>query len=382
MVELNLDIYKATNEVFKRLNNLRRWTSCVTEGKYNELAKQALNCAITYNLAAYAEENGHPIAWEKFPRIALFRAFQKVYVYFDTPEHIVDEVCKIGNIEKSVFLTATRELIAEYTNPEFSDFISQDLGSYEYQIYRAATKIATLVELMEIQSKTKHFEEYNKKLVEITKSLEDFSEFEGMEELADTNSELFRIFQKISKMRNQNRWAVYAYMMDCSVLGHLFDTGVFSYYMALEKQMDEAMAAKFFFMGIFHDVAEAWTTDIPSPIKNRIAGLREATEEFEARMLEKHLYSKVPPFLAQKLKEVMFEESSNLKFKKLMKGADYLSADSECWRQYIGGSREVYFLGAIQGFESDLTQGLKVELTPLAREFHGWFLKDAERLNG
>lgn len=294
----------------------------------------------------------------------------------------MDEVCKIGGIEKSVFLTATRELIAEYTNPEFSDFLSQDLGSYEYQLYKAGTKIATLVELMEIQSKTKHFEEYDKKLVEITKSLEDFSEFEGMEELSDTNSDLFHIFQKISKMRNQNRWAVYAYMMDCSVLGHLFDTGVFSYYMALEKQMDEAMAAKFFFMGIFHDVAEAWTTDIPSPIKNRIAGLRKATEEFEERMLEKYLYSKVPTFLAEKLKEVMFEESNNLKFKKLMKGADYLSADSECWRQYIGGSREVYFLGAIQGFESDLTQGLKVELTPLARELHSWFLKDAERLNG
>lgn len=377
---INLDIYKSTNELFKRLNNLRRWTSCVTEGKYNELAKQALNCAITYNLAAYAEKNGKVIAWEKFPRIALFRAFQKVYVCFDTPENIIDEVCKIGRIEKSVFLTATREIITEYTNQEFSDFISQDLGSYEYQIFKAGTKIATLVELMEIQSKTKHFDEYNQKLVEITKALEDYEDLLGSSEISDTNSDLFRIFQKISKLRNQNRWSVYAYTMDCSVLGHLFDTGVISYYMALEKHMDDPMAAKFFFMGIFHDLAEAWTTDIPSPIKNRIAGLREATEEFEARMLEKHLYSKVPTFLAAKLKEVMFEESSNLKFKKLMKGADYLSADSECWRQYIGGSREVYFLGAIKGFEVDLTQGLKVELTPVARKFHEWLMEDAERM--
>ena len=95
---LNLESLQAVNEVFKRLNILRRWTSVTTDDKYNELAKQALNCITAYMLASFTEGNGNIINWERFPKIALYRAFQKVYVYFDTPEHIIDEICAIGNI--------------------------------------------------------------------------------------------------------------------------------------------------------------------------------------------------------------------------------------------------------------------------------------------
>ena len=52
---------------------------------------------------------------------------------------------------------------------------------------------------------------------------------------------------------------------------------------------------------------------------------------------------------------VMFEEPANLNFHNLIKSADYLSADCECWRQYLAGSRDPYFLNtAITSFERDL----------------------------
>ena len=35
---VNLENLKAMNEVFKRLNMLRRWTSVTSDPKYNELA--------------------------------------------------------------------------------------------------------------------------------------------------------------------------------------------------------------------------------------------------------------------------------------------------------------------------------------------------------
>ena len=65
---VNLENLKAMNEVFKRLNMLRRWTSVTSDPKYNELAKQALNCITAYMLSAFAEEHGHIINWERFPR--------------------------------------------------------------------------------------------------------------------------------------------------------------------------------------------------------------------------------------------------------------------------------------------------------------------------
>ncbi len=376
---LNLESLQAVNEVFKRLNILRRWTSVTTDDKYNELAKQALNCITAYMLASFTEGNGNIINWERFPKIALYRAFQKVYVYFDTPEHIIDEICAIGNINKDAFNKATMDIIKELTNDDFSEFLSEGLGTDEMEIYRAATKIATLVELEENSSLMKNSGEYRDKYTEIQRSLEKFNHIPGVAEFSDPSGEFFKLLLKISKLRNQNRWAVQPYTVNCSVLGHLFDTGILAYFIGLEHfNGDEKIAAKMFHMGIFHDLAEVWTSDVPSPIKDRISGFRAATEKYESMVLNKNLYSKVPGFLADKLRSVMFEEESNSSYHGIMKSADYLSADSECWRQYIAGSRDPYFFkSAIMGFDEKLKNGTYY-LPKMSYQLHEYYKEYSE----
>lgn len=377
---LDLKVLKATNYLFLRLCNLRRWTSFVSEDKYNELAKQALNCIVAYILAIYAEESGVTAHWERFPKIALYRAFQKAYVYFDTPEHIINEICEIGHISKSEFYRVTKEIIVENTNKDFAEFLYEGIGTDELQIYRAAIKISTYIELMEIRNKINDME-FSIKIQEIGKSLEEFENMPGVSEIFNPKSTIFQTITKIASLRNKNRWSVQTYLVECSVLGHLFDTAVFAYFMSLEKNpKDELTASKMFFMGIFHDVAETWTTDIPSPIKDRIYGFRAATEEYERRMLKQELYSIIPEFLSKKLQEIMFEDAANSEFKSLVKGADYLSADSECWRQFIAGSRDDYFLGAMLRRIPKIKSG-EVLLTPACKELYNYFVQYAENLN-
>lgn len=371
-MNLTLDIYRETNEVFRRLNNLNRWTSIAAERKYNELAKQALNSLCSYVIACYCENEGQSIQWERFPKVAIYRAYNKAYVSFDTPEMTLRNICNISNIPLSAFDTATREIITERTGHAFSTFISNQCLTPEYRIFRAGTKIATYIELIEQSMKTRDTEELDAQMKDIKGYLATFEDIPGVKELLTEGNPVFKAIQKISKLRNSNRWAINPYITDCSVLGHLFDTAVFAYFIALEKfNGNEQMASKFYFMGIFHDIAEAWTSDIPSDIKGRITGFREATEIYEDMMLQENLYNKIPDFLAKRIKDVMFEEESNLPHKRLMKGADYLSADSECWRQYVGGSRDPYFLtSAILGFDNSLITGSKAQLTPLAKMLH------------
>lgn len=378
---LNLENLKAVNEVFRRLNNLHRWTSVITDDKYNELAKQALNCIVAYMLASVSEQNGNSIHWERFPKIAIYRAFQKVYVYFDTGEHIINEICKIGNINKDAFNKATTYIIEELTSEEFSEFLSDGVGTYEMQIYRAATKIATLVELEEIAPLMNNTKEYRIKHDEILHSLECFSDIPGVTEFSDLDGKIFKLLLKISKLRNQNRWAVQSYLVNCSVLGHLFDTAVLAYFIGLEYfESNEKIATKLFHMGIFHDLAEVWTSDVPSPIKDRIPNFREATEKYEKLVLDRNLYSQVPEFMSAKIRDVMFEEDSNSSFHGLMKAADYLSADSECWRQYLAGSRDPYFLKpGIIGYDEKLNNG-KFFLPSICKQLHDYFLKYAEHV--
>lgn len=380
MITVNLEYLKAVNEVFKRLNNMRRWTSFTTEGKYDELSKQALNCLIADWIACYCEEEGQTIRRNRFPKIALYRSFQKAYVYFDVPEYILHEICEIGNIEKVEFEKATFDFICEETDKEFADFICEGLGTYEMQIYRAATKIATLVELVENRFRMKDDDDYgyDAKMEEIREYLMDFMDILGVKELQYTQGTLFKVLLQISKLRNQNRWAVQSYMAECSVLGHLFDTAIFGYFISLEKYQDETKATKLFWWGLEHDIPETWTKDIPSPIKRCIPGFREAVKKYEDKIMELKFYSHLPDFIANKIRNRLIEEEENPEVRKLMKGADYLSADSECWRQYIAGSRDEYFFEtAIKNFDTEL-ENRKYELPLACFLMHQYFYEYAQ----
>ena len=121
---------------------------------------------------------------------------------------------------------------------------------------------------------------------------------------------IFKVLQTISTLRNKNRWAAQAYSMECSVLGHLFDTAIFAYFMSLEEKP---------------------------------------------------------------------EDKANKKYKKLLKGADYLSADSECWRQYVAGSRDEYFLGAMMRRLPGIETG-EVLLTTMCSRLFDYFFAYAKKV--
>ena len=284
-MKLSLKHYQATNDVFTRLNNLRRWTDFTTQQKYNELAKQAFNCFIAYLIAKCCEHEGWKINYESFPHIAMGRAFAKAYVYYDTPEHKISEICDLSNIYKCEFDKVAKEILTNKTDAEFADFIDEDGTSNEVKIYKAATKIATYIEILE---QGKGFSEW-KKIRQIKKDLKKYYDVPGVALFTRKFSRPFKLLKEVSKLRNQVRWATCSYTTECSVLGHLFDTAVFAYLNAIDEGLDEEVATKLFFMGIYHDIAETWTKDIPSPIKDKIEGFRKATETYELRMIKKHI---------------------------------------------------------------------------------------------
>ena len=365
---VTIENLKAVNEVLMRLNHMRRWTDMMSDPRFNELAKQALNWIITYFLSCYYEQENGALNWERFPKIALHRSFQKAFVNYNTPENIIDEILALSDetgLDRKMFRLLTSNKIAEETTSEFSQFLTEGLGSMELELFQNASKIATLIELDSNIEKMGH-ELYAKKRSQILEEI-DFK-LPGVKAFLDEEegepTKLYKVVKEISCLRNQNRWAAHAYVVDCSVLGHLFDTAIFAWLMSLEENPEnEHLASKMFFMGIFHDVAETWTTDIPSDIKDRISGFRELTERYEEKMLEKHFFNRLPEVLKQPLHAVMFEEPQNKCYFKLVKGADYLSADAECFRQYHAGTRDDYFLGAIERRLPGIEEG-KVLLTP------------------
>ena len=369
-------LYIAVDNVFRRLVLLRRWSSVMTDDQYDELAKQAFNCLVTFFLAWYATFAGYPINWTLFPKIALYRAFQKAYVLSDISESTIEQICNMGKVKMEDVKRVTWEIIAEKTNAEIATELCNAWESKEARIYRAATKIATYIEFCE--AKNNFSGDYAGKLHEIVRGLKHYEDIPGFNELSDPRNPVFKVLETISRLRNQNRWAAYARALDCSVLGHLFDTAIFAYFMSLEQNPEDEMeATRKFFIGLFHDIPEGWTKDIPSPIKDRIPGFREADELYEMKMVEEHMFSVLPERLRIETKAVMMEDGDNADVKPFLKGADYLSASSECMRNLVGGTRDYNFFRACHDLQTKIDNS-KVVVTPEAQKFYHYILKKIE----
>lgn len=376
-MKLTFEHVKAVNSMLERLGYLDRWTGLLNVHNIDEANKQALNCVTAYLLAKHVESKGKTIQWTRFPKIAIYRGFQKISMNFDIPEHTLQKICNLGNIDMDVFDQETKTMIAEKTDDAFATFICEGIGTYENRLYKAATKIVTYAELFENERKIE--DEFMMKVQEITNSLNAYFDIPGVKEFSNPESKLFKLIRKFMKLRYQDRWQTRIRNQGCPVLRHLFDTAVCAYFMHLELHPDDELTAtKMFFMGIFHDVAEAWTKDIPSPVKDRIKGFRKATEEYEQQEVEENFYNVLPNYLVRAVKEVMMEDEQNAHHKRFLKGADYISADMECWRLFRAGSKDEYYADVFQRRTEDLASG-KSFITPLFKELFDEFVEEIKQ---
>lgn len=339
-------VAEALWELLTKLMSILRWSTYIADYRFNELNKQALNATIAYFLAVEAKEAGHKIDLTRFPKIIINRVFEKMFLC-DIREDYVEKVLKDGNIKRERFDEIIAKEIRELMGEDFARFIHIGRDWEETRIFQGATKIATKMEIEQIKS-TIHQKDFMMVQDEIGEMLNEYNDLPGFARISLDYSKEMTIFRQISALRNRIRWQKWLGAVPCSVLGHNFEVAIFSYLMALKKYGDEEIATKCFFIGVFHDVPETFTGDMPSPVKDAIPGLRKATEFFELEMMEEHIYSKLPGYLSEAIHMVMMEEYEQEEYKPLIKQADWLSADFECLRQIIAGSRDKYFVEVLK----------------------------------
>ncbi len=337
---VNEKTLQGLNNLFKELSFFPRWSRIYIGNKYDELSKQTLNCLICFIMAIKAKNKGFKLDFTLFPKISIFRAFQKT-VNGDILEENLKEILRLSGITEKEFLEVqVYSKISEYTSEDFLEFLKVPEDAIEVRIFKAATKIATYLELDELKEISPAIS--NDAIEGLLFSMEKYSDVPGFCEMKKSSSPEFEFFKEASSLRNRGRWTQLAISKPLSVLGHMYDTAVFAYLISLYQcPENEELATKLFFIGIFHDLPENWTGDMKTPIKDAMPKLREGCEEFELKMLTKHVYSKLPEYIVNELKWVFMQNDNETKSaKKILKKADYLSAVTECWRLIILGSRD------------------------------------------
>ena len=95
-------------------------------------------------------------------------------------------------------------------------------------------------------------------------------------------------------MRFQKRWAQTPRIPETSVLGHMLTVALFSYFYSLEVNACDKRLQNNFFTALFHDLPEALTRDIISPVKYSVDELSEIIAEYEVAKIEDDILPNVP----------------------------------------------------------------------------------------
>lgn len=334
-------------EMLRGSNSLPRWSAHLQYG-YTEVAKQALNCQIAFFMFKLMGHEGYKINIDLLPKITIYRAFEK-YEKCDILEESYCELFKDSELQKN-FIAYFNSKICNMTSSDFLNFLTVSEDSIEFQSYKAATAIATFIEVREIRkliSDKCYTEIYQRQFMRLSKYAS-FPIVRDILKVYNTNSfdsvPLYCLFEYFSSLRNRLRWVKRGPLRDYSVLGHSFDVAVLNYLLCLSNEPDKLNKASIgFLVGLYHDIPEIWTGDMPSPVKKAVPGLCEEVENFERKTLETRVFPYIYDWLLPDFKNIMLEMLPNRSLRNYYKEGDTLAAIIECYTQIITGSEDKYF---------------------------------------
>ena len=347
--------YRFLGSTFFKLKEAESWRgrrdrACV----FKKEEKEALNAMSAVILwIDYAIKTKTKINMDACIAYIINRIIRKSLTWDYKPENIRYIRQKFaGYTEKEA--EYVRDFFVKATDEEFVaeiERMAKQISDDEERIFQVAKHFAHWIEFEQIKGTI--YKE-NTSAIEFDLKMQ-LAEFKINEYISES---LAKLLYQLSWSRNIVRWQSCGAVLDCNILCHMFETAILGWFMAHEFNREFGYAkfspAQVFIIGLFHDISEIWTDDIPSPCKNNIGSeqdglLRPVTEQQERDALMEHFYPSFSPEVAAYFKQnVMLEELKDEELHKLLKNADYLSADYECYWQICKGSRIAKFVNIIK----------------------------------
>lgn len=113
----------------------------------------------------------------------------------------------------------------------------------------------------------------------------------------------------VAQLRFQKRWTRIPRIPETSVLGHMFFVGLMGLLLSVVCGIPRERWGWNFFGGLLHDLPEALTRDVISPVKRQM-GLRDLLAKLESDMMERHVYPLLGDPLAKLVRFLVEDEFS------------------------------------------------------------------------
>lgn len=303
--------------------SIQRWTDLVRPFDLVEMDKAAEKMVLAYIIGKYEENKGVYIDWSWIIHASLFDLLRKIALC-DIKAPIQQMLKKEYTQE---YLRLNEWVINQYKSMiedadlfnQFSVYISHKSGSIPLnakykasaRVLDAAHKFATMRELqmLSVVNEPSRLEKIN---TELQAGLQPYLDLTGIQMLI-THQQSFDFIMKIEQLRFQTRWNQTPRVPKTSVLGHCFFVAIITLLLCRSNsvKMCEKRIINNFFCALFHDLPEAVTRDIISPVKKATNDLPSIVKKIEDEIVNKELVPLMESFYSSELMYFISDEFSN-----------------------------------------------------------------------
>ena len=313
---------KFAHKIFEGFS-IQRWNDLIRPFDMVEMDKAAEKMVLAYIIGKFEENKGKKIDWIWIIYASLFDLLKKIALCdIKAP---IQQMLKKEYPEEYLrlnewVLNQYRSLIQdENLFSKFTIYIGQNAGSFPIpeelkttiRVYRAAHKYSSTREL-EIISVVNEKERLGSIEKDLQAEIQPYLDLEGLQKLI-THQKAFDFLLKIEQLRFQTRWNQTPRVPQTSVLGHCFFVAIMTLLLGRESnpKMCERRIINNFFSALFHDLPEAVTRDIISPVKQATDDLPNIVKKIENEIVNKELVPLMEDFFVQEIIDFTSDEFSN-----------------------------------------------------------------------
>ena len=274
--------------------SIQRWNDYPRMVDLVELDKQAHKFIIAYFIAKLEDD----INFTHLIEAGIFEFLRRVVVTDIRPDVFRKA---LQQKSKEINTWVVGKLKSSIENIENGNFLQKfeeflnDPNMYKKErfILKAASYLSTKWEFSIVYQTSQFLSDIEEVKKAVDAAIEDYYELIGVRKIA-LNKKLAKIVDLSGRLRFQKRWAQTPRIPETSVLGHMLTVALFSYFYSLEVKACDKRLQNTFFTALFHDLPEALTRDIISPVKYSVDELSEIIAEYEVAKIEDDILPNVP----------------------------------------------------------------------------------------
>lgn len=324
--------------------SIGRWNDYPRMMPLVELDKQAHKFIIAYFLASSEPK---PVDMDRVIEAGIFEFLRRVVVTDIRPDVFHNSLEKKSHQINQWVLTKLQNALQPIEDGKFlkrfEEYLDEDeKWTKERFILKASSYLATRWEFAIVYQTSQFLNDIEELKKSVENEIEDYYELIGVQKIL-LNKRLSRIVDLSGRLRFQKRWAQTPRIPETSVLGHMLIVAILGYFYSLETKACTTRKTYNFLCALFHDLPEALTRDIISPVKYSVSGLDDLIAEYEMAKIDDEIMPNVPLHVKDEFAYILGicdgkkDEFANRIYEKKVKVVDTLSTYNEDKYRAIDG---------------------------------------------